>query len=78
VRLASLRTSGAAGDDDEDPDPPSQYEKDMTTLEAQQDIYFALFAALLNVSVMKSIQPLVAKKGLMVSEGGGRLGECLA
>ena len=51
----------------EDENSPGQYEKDMTTLEAQQDTYFVLFAALLNVSVLKSVQPVVAKKGLMVS-----------
>ena len=43
------------------------FERDMGTLEGQQDTYFVLFAALLNVSVLRSVQPLVAKKGLMVS-----------
>ncbi|KAG1678758.1 hypothetical protein FOA52_012798 [Chlamydomonas sp. UWO 241] len=45
------------------------FEKDMFTLEAQQDIYFNTFAALLNVSVLKSVQPLMAKKGLAVLLG---------
>ena len=47
-------------------DGPTAFEKDMMTLEAQQDIYFVLFASMLNISVLKSVQPLVAKKGLMV------------
>ena len=34
-----------------------------------QDIYFVLFAALLNISVLRSVQPMVAKKGLLVLLG---------
>ena len=41
----------------------------MTTLEAQQDIYFVAFASLLNMSVLKAVQPLMAKKGLPVFLG---------
>eukprot|EP00798_Chlamydomonas_sp_ICE-L_P025213 gene25213-10858_t len=48
---------------------PSQYEKDMTSAEATQDVYFVLFAALLNISVLRSVQPMVARKGLMVLLG---------
>ena len=43
------------------------FQKDMGTLESQQDAYFVLFAALLNVSVLRSVRPLVARKGLQVS-----------
>ena len=43
------------------------FQKDMGTLEAQQDTYFVLFASLLNVSVLRSVRPLVARKGLQVS-----------
>ena len=61
---------GAGGNnnaaDVESGDGPTAFEKDMMTLEAQQDIYFVLFASMLNISVLKSVQPLVAKKGLMV------------
>jgi hypothetical protein len=45
------------------------FEKDMYGLEAQQDIYFCLLAALLNISVLKTVQPIIAKKGLMVLLG---------
>lgn len=45
----------------------------MTTLEAQQDVYFIMFAALLNISVLKSTQPMVAKKGLLVLLGTSQL-----
>jgi hypothetical protein len=41
----------------------------MNSLEAQQDIYFVCFAAMLNVSVLRSVQPLIAKKGLLVLLG---------
>lgn len=43
----------------------------MTTLEAQQDIYFVALAALVNVSVLRSAQPLLARKGLKVLLGTG-------
>jgi hypothetical protein len=45
----------------------------MTTIEAQQDIYFVAFATLLNISVLKSAQPLVARKGLHVLLGTSTL-----
>jgi len=57
----------------EDPDDSSAYERDMTTLEAQQDLYFMVFSALLNISVLKSAQPMVAKKGLLVLLGTSTL-----
>ena len=34
-----------------------------------QDLYFVVFATLLNISVLRSVQPLLAKKGLMVLLG---------
>ena len=37
-------------------------------MEAHQDSYFALFAALLNVSVLRSAQPLIAQRGLQVGQ----------
>ena len=49
------------------------YEKDMTTPEAMQDVYYVLLAALLNVSVLKPVQPLMAKKGHMVLLGTSTL-----
>lgn len=49
------------------------FERDMTTLEAQQDLYFITFAALLNISVLRSAQPMVAKKGLLVLLGTSTL-----
>ena len=45
----------------------------MTTLEAQQDLYFITFSALLNISVLRSAQPMVAKKGLLVLLGTSTL-----
>ncbi len=54
---------------DDEADAAAAFEKDMSSLEAQQDIYFVLFAAILNVSVLRSVQPLVAKKGLMILLG---------
>ncbi len=45
----------------------------MTTLEAQQDVYFVAFAALLNISILKSTQTLVARKGLHVLLGTSTL-----
>ena len=41
----------------------------MGSFECQQDTYFVLFAALLNVSVLKSVRPLMARKGLEVRIG---------
>ena len=32
-------------------------------------MYFALLASLLNVSVLKHIRPLIARRGLEVSQG---------
>lgn len=49
------------------------FERDMTTMEAQQDLYFMVFSALLNISVLKSAQPMIAKKGLMVLLGTSTL-----
>ena len=51
--------------------PPSlspQAEPDAASVEAHQDSYFALFAALLNVSVLRSAQPLIAQRGLQVGK----------
>ena len=45
----------------------------MATLEAQQDQYFMVFTALLNISVLRSAQPMVAKKGLLVLLGTSTL-----
>ena len=38
----------------------------MGSFESQQDTYFVLFAAILNISVLKSVRPLIARKGLEV------------
>jgi len=51
----------------------NRFERDMTTLEAQQDLYFITFSALLNISVLRSAQPMVAKKGLLVLLGTSTL-----
>jgi len=45
----------------------------MTTVEAQQDLYFILLSALHNISVLRSAQPMIAKKGLLVLLGTGTL-----
>lgn len=44
-----------------------------------QDIYFTTFASLLNVSVLKTVQPLMAKKGLAVLLGTNTMlyGHCM-
>eukprot|EP00798_Chlamydomonas_sp_ICE-L_P023775 gene23775-9334_t len=52
---------------------PAQFEKDMTSVEATQDVYFVLFGALLNISVLRSVQPMVARKGLLVLLGTNTL-----
>jgi hypothetical protein len=45
----------------------------MATVEAQQDLYFMVFSALMNISVLRSAQPMVAKKGLLVLLGTSTL-----
>ncbi|GAX81636.1 hypothetical protein CEUSTIGMA_g9064.t1 [Chlamydomonas eustigma] len=47
----------------------NSFQKDMGGLRSQQDVYFSLLAALLNVSVLRTVQPLVAKRGLTVLLG---------
>ncbi|KAJ9524025.1 hypothetical protein QJQ45_022487, partial [Haematococcus lacustris] len=66
--LASVSEQKVVAEED-----PSMYEKDMSTLEAQQDMYFVALAALLNISVLKAAQPLLAKKGLPVLLGTSTL-----
>ena len=67
VRLVNLVTGLCSASPP--PLPPPQVEPDAASVEAHQDSYFALFAALLNVSVLRSAQPLIAQRGLQVGQG---------
>ena len=46
----------------------TQAEPDEGSVEVHQDSYFMLFAALLNLSVLRSARPEIGLKGLRVSE----------
>ncbi len=56
-----------------DGDNPSSFERDMQNLEAVQDIYFVAMAGLLNLSVLKTNQVPIAKRGLLVLLGTNTL-----
>lgn len=45
----------------------------MCSLESQQDIYFVALASLVNISVLRSAQPMLARKGLHVLLGTSTL-----
>ena len=47
----------------------AEFQKDMGSLECQHDMYFVMLASLLNISVLKPIRPLIARRGLEVSVG---------
>jgi hypothetical protein len=49
--------------------PARRFERDMTTLPAQQDVYFVALAALVNISQLRAAQPLLARKALLVLLG---------
>ena len=52
----------------------AEFQKDMGSLECQHDMYFVLLASLLNISVLKQIRPLIARRGLEVGMGGSCTG----
>lgn len=65
--LASQAADAAMEDD------ASAFERDMSSMESIQDVYFVTLAALLNISVLRAAQPAVARKGLLVLLGSSTL-----